>query len=319
MSKEIQIIRKSNELVEARYRLSLNEQRLVHTLLATISPQDEDFKDYIIKIDDLAKMFDLEKSNNTYERIQEASLDLLNRTISLPDYENPKRRRFMHWFSYLEYTEGKGEVLIRFDKALKPYLLQLKEHFTQYQIPNIAKFKGQYTVRFYELLKRRQAQGNGNQFWIRYQIADLRLILDIPNNEYPLFSNLKQKVIEPSLKEIQEHSDLDILDCQYFKEGKKVNELQINAIPKNAERANKSKAKTKQPKREEQIDWMTADILDRFIGLSSVNQQTVLDKVETSLKGAKQARFKAAKGGSMKQLITEFSLDIHEAMMKNIH
>ena len=147
-------------------------------------------------------------------------------------------------------------------------------------------------------------------------IADLRLILDIPDNEYPLFSNLKQKVIEPSLKEIQEHSDLDILDCQYFKEGKKVNELQINAIPKNAEKANKSKAKTKQPKREEQLDWMTADILDRFIGLSSANQQTVIDKVETSLKGAKQARFKAAKGGSMKQLITEFSLDINEVMMK---
>jgi hypothetical protein len=60
---------------------------------------------------------------------------------------------------------------------------------------------------------------------------------------------------------------------------------------------------------------MTADILDRFIGLSSANQQTVIEKVESSLKGAKQARFKAAIGGSMKQLITEFSLDINEAMM----
>ena len=78
MSKEVQIIRKSNQLVEARYRLSLNEQRLVHTLLATISPQDEDFKDYIIKIDDLAKMFDLEKSNSTYERIQDRKSTRLN-------------------------------------------------------------------------------------------------------------------------------------------------------------------------------------------------------------------------------------------------
>ena len=317
MSKEIQIIRKSNGLVEARYRLSLNEQRLVHTLLATISPQDEDFRDYIIKIDDLAKMFDLEKSNSTYERIQEASLDLLNRTISLPDYENPKRRRFMHWFSYLEYTEGKGEVLIRFDKALKPYLLQLKEYFTQYQIPHIAKFKGQYTVRFYELLKRRQAQGNGNQFWIRYQIADLRLILDIPDNEYSLYADFRRKVIEPSLKEIQEHSDLDILDCQYFKEGKKVNELQINAIPKNAEKANKGKAKTKQPKREEQLDWMTADILDRFISITPNQQQAILDQVELRLKGATQARFKVARAGSIKQLVTEFSMDINDAIMRS--
>ncbi len=314
MRKEVQIIRKSNELVEARYRLTVNEQRLVYTLLALIKPDDEDFQDYIIKIDDLAKMFDLEKSNNTYERIQEASLDLLNKTISLPDYENPKRRRFLHWFSYLEYIEGQGELKVSFHKALKPYLLQLKEHFTQYQIPNIAKFKGQYTVRFYELLKRRQAQGNGNQFWIRYTITELRMILDIPDSEYPLFSNLKQKVIEPSLKEIQENSDLDVLDCQYFKEGRKVNELQIHATPKNAEKT-KTK-KTKKPIQEKQIDWMTNDILDRFSLLSLKQQQEILDHVESALKGTKQARFRAAKGGSIKQLVTEFSLDIHEVLMQ---
>ena len=40
---------------------------------------------------------------------------------------------------------------------------------------------------------------------------------------------------------------------------------------------------------------MTADILDRFIGLSYGKQQTVLDRAEARLKGAKQARFKAAR------------------------
>ena len=60
---------------------------------------------------------------------------------------------------------------------------------------------------------------------------------------------------------------------------------------------------------------MTADILDRFIGLSSSQQQAALNKAESALKGAKQARFKAARSGSVKQLMTEFSLDINEAMM----
>jgi hypothetical protein len=54
------------------------------------------------------------------------------------------------------------------------------------------------------------------------------------------------------------------------------------------------------------------------IGLSMAQQQTTLDRAEARLKGAKQARFKAARNGSVKQLMMEFSLDINEAMMKNI-
>jgi len=86
--------------------------------------------------------------------------------------------------------------------------------------------------------------------------------------------------------------------------------------PKNVtQKAKKAPSKPQPPKQEEQIDWMIADILDRFIGLSMTQQKTTLDKVEARLKGAKQARFKAAKSGSVKQLMTEFSLDINEAMV----
>ncbi len=60
---------------------------------------------------------------------------------------------------------------------------------------------------------------------------------------------------------------------------------------------------------------MTADILDRFNSLSSSQQQAVLNKTESTLKGTKQARFKAARSGSVKQLMNEFSMDINEAMM----
>ena len=62
---------------------------------------------------------------------------------------------------------------------------------------------------------------------------------------------------------------------------------------------------------------MTSDILDRFSGLSLDEQQTILDQVEPTLKGAKQARFKVARAGSIKQLVTEFSMDINDALMRS--
>ena len=45
-----QVIRKSNELIEARYRLSIWEQRLILTLLANITKQDADFKRYHVRV-----------------------------------------------------------------------------------------------------------------------------------------------------------------------------------------------------------------------------------------------------------------------------
>ena len=61
----------------------------------------------------------------------------------------------------------------------------------------------------------------------------------------------------------------------------------------------------------------TSDILDRFSGLSLDEQQAILDQVEPTLKGATQARFKVARVGSTKQLVTDFSMDINDALMRS--
>lgn len=53
------VIRKSNELISARYKLRLSEQRLICLLASEISPDDKDFKQYQITVADFAKMFGL--------------------------------------------------------------------------------------------------------------------------------------------------------------------------------------------------------------------------------------------------------------------
>ena len=58
----LDVIRKSNKLIEARYRLSVWEQRLILTLLINISKQDEDFKRYRIRVADFASQWQLELS-----------------------------------------------------------------------------------------------------------------------------------------------------------------------------------------------------------------------------------------------------------------
>ena len=137
--------------------------------------------------------------------------------------------------------------------------------------------------------------------------------------QYQRMDVLKRGVLELSISQINEHTDI-IANYEQHKAGRTITGFSFSFTQKKqpkdvTPKAKKSAAKPKTTKQEEQLDWMTVDILDRFISLSSANQQTVLDRAEARLKGAKQARFKAARNGSTKQLMTEFSLDINEAMM----
>ncbi|MDD1606966.1 MAG: replication initiation protein [Methylococcaceae bacterium] len=220
-SDNLPIIRKSNDLIDARYKLSVAEQRLILLLLSKISPSDKDFKDYEIRVADLAEMFNLELNGYLYEQLQNTAENLVGQRIRLR--EN-KIVEVMAWFSYIRYEEGTGVVKLRFDKSLKPYLLQLKSHFTQYHLNHPVDFKSQYSIRLYELLKMDVFKAKNGQFERVFEIKELRLIFGIEKNEYPLFSNLRDRVIEPAMREVSK-TDLNIIEVKYGKTGRKVTSI----------------------------------------------------------------------------------------------
>jgi plasmid replication initiation protein len=221
-SEKPQIIRKSNELIEARYKLSIAEQRLVILLASEITPDDEDFKDYEIRVSDFAKMFELEASNSLYEKVQNAAESLVGKTIRLRDN---KVTEVTTWLSYIRYEDGVGVVKLRFDKSLKPYLLQLKGHYTQYQLHHVVNFKSQYSMRLYELLKMDAFKVKNGQFEKTIEVTELRLMLGVDKKDYSLFSGLRQFVIQPATSEISDKTDLFINDVRYGKTGRKVTNI----------------------------------------------------------------------------------------------
>jgi len=214
-----QIIRKSNELIEARYHLSLAEQRLVLLLASEISPDDEDFKDYEIRVADFAKMFGLESDKSLYEKIESSANTLLGSIIALKRGNEVEKTV---WLSYVKYTKGSGVVRLRFDKSLKPYFLQLKSHFTQYQTNYVIDFKSQYSIRFYELLKMESYKAKNGLFEKYFEVSELRLLLGVAKKDYALFADFRRFAIEPAKKEISDKTDLHIDDIQYGKTERKI-------------------------------------------------------------------------------------------------
>jgi hypothetical protein len=221
----LQVIRKSNELIEARYRLNIWEQRLVLTLLMQISPKDDDFKRYKVNVTELANLWQLDGSYATalYEEVQNAADSLVGKTIQLSD--DPTISETVSWLSYVKYKRGSGEVEMEFHSSLKPYLLQLQKHFTQYQLGHVVNFKNQYSIRIYELLKMEVFKYPDGSFVKDFKYDDLRVLLGISDNEYTLFGNFKMRVIAPAVTEICSHTDLNIEEVRYGKTGRKVTDI----------------------------------------------------------------------------------------------
>ena len=230
-SQEVEVVKKDNRLIEAKYKLSIHEQRLLFILLGNITIEDEDFQSYEINISKLAEQFGMEKSKSLYFEMQEAADTLLTKRIKLIDTDEDSDT--VTWLSRSKYKKGAGKINVEFHPALKPYLLQLKSHFTQYQISAVAQFKSSYSIRFYELLKMFEYKGKGGQFYREFTIRELRDYMQIDKGIYENFKDLRIRVIEPSVKEINSFSDIKIVQVDYIKSGRAVAEIRITAEPKN--------------------------------------------------------------------------------------
>lgn len=229
-NKSVQIVKKDNRLIEAKYKLSIHQQRVLFTLLEKIHSSDDDFMHYDIDIGDIAEKFGLENGKALYAQMQEAISDLVTKKITI---QEGNQTVVMAWLSYARYTKGQGIVEISFHKDLKPYLLQLKNHFTQYQLSAVARFKSSYSIRFYELLKMNEYLGKGGQFYRKFTIKELREYMQLDDGLYENFKDLRIRVIEPAYKEINEFSDIHIVDIEYLKKGRAVSDIRITAEPKN--------------------------------------------------------------------------------------
>ena len=316
----MELVVKDNRLIQASYTLGLVEQRLI--LLAIVGSRNlaEPITAETIltvRAEDYAKHFGVERQAG-YMALSDAVETLFNRRATVDVYDKQKNRMrpmAVRWVTAMQYEENSGCVSLRFGHEVIPLITKLEEQFTSYELQQIAGLKSAYSIRLYELLMQWKASKKTPLF----DLEGFRAQLGLANDEYSRIFDFKKNILELSITQINTHTDI-IVSYEQHKAGRTITGFSFTFTQKKqpkdvTPKAKKSPSKPQPPKQEEQLDWMTADILDRFNGLSSSQQQAVLNKAESTLKGTKQARFKAARGGSVKQLMNEFSMDINEAMM----
>ena len=228
--KIVSLIRKSNNLIEARYNFDVWEMRLFLILISHIRRDDQDFGEYRIYYSDVAKTFGLNMKRG-YAEIRDAAKRLLDKKFYVDSVvDGFQRQSIYHIIRKISVLkegqdgklgiENQEYIDVKIEDEMKPLLLQLQRSFTTYDFDNIINL-GLHSIRIYELLKQYESIGHRT-----LKFDEMKKMFEL-EDKYPLFANFYAKVIAPSVKEINEHTDLLVTKAEQIKEGKKTQAIRF--------------------------------------------------------------------------------------------
>ena len=262
---------KQNPLIEAKFRTTALEYKVLMVAASKIKSTDTILKDIIFTIEDFCNLLNVEiKGGGMYEYLKRVCERLVTKPVSVkntvmktyvPDLEiGDKGYTVFPWLHHIRYDEA--TVTIRFHEYMKPLLLFVidNEGYTKYLLENITKCNSIYSMRVYELLKQYQKLGQRN-----IELSELKEMLGIDKTEYKLYSDFKRRVLEHSCEEINEKTDI-ITKFEENKKGKKVVSIKFFIKSKGENIKNTDKFKSLDALPKEQIETLLQlEIKNRYL------------------------------------------------------
>ena len=203
------LVVKDNALINASYNLEVTEQRLI--LLAIINAREthqgitSDSK-LEIHANDYASQFHVTKEA-AYKALKTAVNNLFERQFSFKE-ETKKGIGIVRsrWVSRIKYIDDSAILEITFAPDVVPLITRLEKHFTSYQIQQVTQLTGKYAIRLYELLIAWREVGKVPQI----ELSEFRVKLGVEDDEYKAMNHFKSRVLEPSIKQINQHTDITV-------------------------------------------------------------------------------------------------------------
>lgn len=276
------VVVKSNHVVEASYRLTLNEQRLVLLCIRQIKKGQkiDAATPFSISASEFADMFSV-SLDRAYSELQTVADRLYERSVTVhqPDPEEPKLAATKtRWITAIDYIPSDGRVRLYFSSKMVPYISMLEGNFTRYNLENIAKMNSIYGIRFYELMKS-WLFGDSRKVK-QVEINELKELLDLKDDngkyQYPSIKDFKLYVLDKAMSDINKHSDI-YAGYETSKTGRKITHFSFTfGLKVKEKQAAESKAKAKQDtstKRKQPLKTNTEEaqqVLNDFLGMQNL-------------------------------------------------
>jgi len=227
VDREQYVVQNNLMIQKSRFELSFAEQRALKYVLSLIKPGSNELT-YEFNILKYARICGIDTGGRVYEETKSLLRGLRDRSwwLELEDGSEVT----VSWLNKVKTDKRKGVATVRLDEDMMPFILNLLENYTQYSLLNTLAMKSQYSSRIYELLIsyswrfKKYKNKTGLQ---KFDLDTLKKRLNV--NEIPTYNNFydfKRKVLDISVKEINEYTDI-LLDYIPIKSGRKVVEIEF--------------------------------------------------------------------------------------------
>lgn len=247
--KSSSLVVKANRLIQASYKLDLVEQRVMEMAIAWSRTHVEDLNTDTwieLSVKDYVDLYESDEKS-AYRQLQSAAKSLRQRTLLIEGIDdatgNPATIE-TGWVSYIMYVPKSGLIRIRFSEIIVPCISRLERQFTSFRISSIVGLSSAYAIRLYELLK--QYEKVGKRY---FDLLELREFVEANEAAYDRIDNLKSRVIDKAITQINQYSDLDV-DYSTEKSGRSVTGLTfLIAAKQPAPKSRKTSVHDHQPKK----------------------------------------------------------------------
>jgi plasmid replication initiation protein len=195
-------LRQHNSITEARYEMSSLEKDIFYLLINEINQTDSPDSFYNIDIDKY-----LVFKNVSAEELHKAALKLICRSYHI---DKPNGNIFsVTLTTAARYDEEAKRLQIKISEKLLPYLIELRDNFTEFYLETALSLRSKYSKRLYEMLSQYKDVG---EFKISIDELKWRLALKDPKTDletYPLWYTFNKVVLDTPQKEINSKSDIN--------------------------------------------------------------------------------------------------------------
>ena len=202
MNKELEI-RQHNALTNARYEYTELQLDLFFFLISKLR-KDQKSDTYELDIRELSIL-----TGKQYHLpyLRKATEDMGSRMFEV---ETPERHMQLWMFRSVEYVKGTRIIEVTLSDKILPYLFNLQNNFTSYELAAALRLSSKYAKRIYPLCSQWKDKGETKKYDIEDFKKMLGLVDDKGNDKAARISDLKSKVLDIAVKQINEHTELHV-------------------------------------------------------------------------------------------------------------
>jgi len=224
------LVMKDHELIMASYSLTVEEQRLILVCIEKAQRVQTSLNTSAVKISiNVQEYADLcsVTMGAAYKALANSTAKLYEQSIKINDEGVRKEVRWLQ--EKAQYDSGKATVT--FSEKISKHIMDIVTKRSIYRLEQATQLRGQYSIRLFEILQIVIDPDTQQGEWF-VTLAEFRDLLELPSS-YNRWIDLRKRVIESSLVQINKNTSLKVEWEVADKEGRQITAIKFTVFESN--------------------------------------------------------------------------------------